>query len=290
MRLRARRNPVAAARRRHLRRGHLLAEALCALALSGVLAVTAAVALGGARRSLARMDALASTARASRESLTIAASLLRDADPIILLGDTAVSLATLVGLGAVCDLEVGGRAIMLPPATVANDSPLFSRSQPVEPGDLLAVLVVDSLARSSRWATTVVDSVSERVAASPCGVSEGWMHVNDLGATRLRLRLRDSLPAEMQRGAPVRVARPGRLALYHAGSGEWMLGWRRCDAAFVSATCGAIQPVAGPLRSPAAGGLRFTREGTIGLTLRASGLSPAQGDSLFVRILPVVAP
>ena len=34
-----------------------------------------------------------------------------------------------------------------------------------------------------------------------------------------------------------------------------MLGWRRCSTDF--AICGVVQPVAGPLRTPAAGGLRI---------------------------------
>lgn len=270
------------------RGGYLLAEALCALALAGVLTVTAAVALSGARRSLARMDALSTASRASRESVTIVAALLRDAESITLLGDTAVSLATLLGLGAVCDLEGNGRAIMVPPAVVTAASPIFSRAQQLEPGDLISVLVVDTVARSSRWIATVVDTVSERVAASPCGVSDGWVHPSDAGAARLRLAVRDSLPMEMQRGAPVRLSRPGRLALYHAGSGDWMLGWRRCDAS--GAICGAIQPVAGPLRSPGAAGLRFRREGVQGVTVLTMGLPPARGDSVFVRTVPVLAP
>ena len=46
-----------------------------------------------------------------------------------------------------------------------------------------------------------------------------------------------------------------RFTLYHAGNGDWMLGWRRC--APISLVCGVVQPVAGPLRPPSSGGLRI---------------------------------
>lgn len=237
-----------------LRGGHLLAEALCALALGGVLAATAAVALGNVRRSLASSEAVSRERRTAREAASIAATLLRDAESLAIHGDTATSAAFLVATSAACDVESSRRAILLPPHAVSSGSAITARAQAIEAGDLISLLSTDSLAGAGAWVTTVIDTVGERASSSPCGPLEGWTVAADGSATRLRLALRDPLPDDVRTGAAVRITRRGRLSLYHAGSGDWMLGWRRCA---VDGTCGASQPVAGPLVTPARGGLRF---------------------------------
>lgn len=254
------------------RRGALLAEALCALALAGVLAAVAGVALGAARRALATTDALTSAERAGQEAAAIAVALLRDADSLALLADTGVAFALPVATGVVCALEP--EAIWLPPVRARSGRPFTLRAQPVEAGDLVRVLVVDSVAVGARWVgDLVVDTVTERIGSPGCDAGDGWVAAEDAAEVRLRLRVTGPLPADLAIGAPVRVARRGRLALYHAGGGDWMLGWRRC--ASDGAGCGAIQPVAGPLRSPAAGGFRLARDAEGTLTVQARGVPPA---------------
>lgn len=264
----------------HRRRGHLLAEALCALALSGVLAAAAALSLGAARRAMASTDRLASAERSSREAVSIIAALMKDADSVVVEGDTAAALSVTIGVGAVCARS--GNAIMLPPMDVSAGGPIAARAQPIEAGDLISILMVDSLAIGAYWVHTLVDSVSERTMSSPCGATEGWATPADAGATRLRLVLRDTPSADMPIGAPVRLLRRGRLSLYHAGRGDWMLGWRRCAAD--GSGCGAIQPVAGPLRTPGAGGLRLRVDVAAGtILIAASGLPPARPAHLTIR-------
>ncbi|HVH38933.1 MAG TPA: hypothetical protein VM764_02830 [Gemmatimonadaceae bacterium] len=265
----------------HLPRGYLLVEALCALALSGVLALSAALALGSARRSMASAARLASAERSGREAVSIIAALLHDSRSVTIEGDTAASLSLTIAMGAVCARD--GMAILLPPTAVGSGTALTARGQPVEVGDLLSILVVDSLALGARWEESLVDSVTVRTTASPCGSADGWGLPADDGSPRLRLVLRDSLPGALQAGAPVRVSRRGRVSLYESGTGDWMIGWRRCaDVLPSGVACGVIQPVAGPLRGPGSG-LQLSVDSTAGLfSIEAAGLPPARPTSMTV--------
>lgn len=265
------------------RAGHLLAEALCALALGGVLIATAAVSLGNVRRALTTSDAVARERRVAREGASIAAALLRDADAPVVLDDTAASALFLVALGAACDIEASRRAIRLPPHNVTSGAPITTMTQAVEAGDVISLLATDSLGRNGAWITTVVDTVGTSAITTPCGPLEGWTTPADAGAQRLRLALRDSLPDVVRLGAPVRITRPGRLALYHAGSGDWMLGWRRCAT---DGSCGASQPVAGPFLTPGREGLTVRLDGAVlTVTARAAPTGVADSAAAIVHAL-----
>jgi type II secretory pathway pseudopilin PulG len=252
------------------RAGHLLAEALCALALSGVLAAAAAVALSGVRRRTAASDARAESTRAAREAALIVAALAPDAEQVRLEGDTALALDVRIAASVACG--VGPAFLTLPPSAVASERPLTIRSQPIEAGDEIAVLVRDSADVAGRWWHARLDSVQSRASAEPCGSALGWVAPEDAAAARLVVFTTPVPEAAIVPGAPVRIGRAGRLALYPSGSGEWMLGWRRC--AGMPRTCGAIQPVAGPLRTPGSGGLRLRwdpAEGGLVVEARAPG-------------------
>lgn len=266
------------------RRGYLLAEALCALALSGVLAAAAALSLSSARRAMAKTSQLAAAERASRESVSVIASILRESASVTVEGDTAASFAYVVAIGAVC--EHAGRVVILPPVD-GQPAALTARAQPVEAGDMVSVLVVDSLALGAVWVNIVVDSVTQRTTAGSCGASNGWTLPADDGAVRLRLVLAGALPPQTPAGAPVRVLRRGRFSLYASGTGDWMLGWRRCSFLLSDALgCGAIQPVAGPLRTPGAGGLRLNANPLLGtIHVEARGLGPGTMRSSQMTVL-----
>lgn len=278
--------PGASAPRSRRRPGYLLAEALCALALAGLLAAAAAISLGAARRAMASTDRLTSAERAARESVSVIASVLRESASVTVEDDAAVSFAHVIALGAAC--EIDGRSIVLPPLDVSVATPLVARAQPVEPGDLVSVLVVDSLAVGATWVSAVVDTVSERTVAGSCGTADGWTQPADDAAMRWRFVLRTPLPPGTQPGAPVRVLRRGRLSLYVSGSGAWMLGWRRCAFLVPDAVgCGAIQPVAGPLRTPGGGGLQLEADALAGIVrvqARGSGSATARPSEMTVLL------
>lgn len=271
---------------RRIPRGYLLAEALCALALAGVLAAAAATTLGAARRAMRSASERAAAERSSREAVSVIASVLRESFSVTVEGDTAVAFAQVIALGVIC--ERSGAAIVLPPLEVSVATPLVARGQPVEPGDMVSVLVVDSLAIGATWVNAIVDTVSERSVAGSCGAADGWTQPSDDGAMRWRLMLRSPLPPSLQVGAPVRVLRRGRLSLYASGSGAWMLGWRRCAFLLPDAVgCGGIQPVAGPLRTPAGGGLRLEADALariINIEARGAGIPDARATEMMVLL------
>lgn len=239
----------------------MLAEALCALVLAILLGVACATALTGVRRAMVTAESRARAERGGREALQVVMALARDADSVVVLGDTAVELTVRIASGVVCARD--STSITLPPARIAVGPALVARSQPVEAGDELRVLIRDTLVGPLRWERLMIDTVSERAGEIPCGSATGFVAATDAASPRLRIVPR-SLSVAVRPGVPVRAGRRGRLAVYYVGRGEWMLGWRRCAAG----TCGVVQPVAGPLRSPSAGGFFVETVGTGSLLVR----------------------
>lgn len=231
-----------------LRRGHLLAEALCALALAGLLAAVAAATLRVAQASARRTEREERGLRAEQETVAVVAQALRLGDAPTLRGDTAVEVDLLLGSAVVCAREP--MALVVPPVGQVAGA-LTALGLPLAADDLVALRIG---ADDDSWWFAAVDSVQDRLATGACDVADGWQAASATPARVLRLVLTDSIPDEADIGAELRVLRRGRLALYHAGSGDWMLGFRRCHP-FIE-ICGVIQPIAGPLRTPAAGGLR----------------------------------
>jgi hypothetical protein len=259
--------------RRRARRGYLLAEALCALALAGLLAAAAAMLLTGARRSLHASERRDRAERAERETLAILRESLAGADGIILRGDTAVEFDLLVGTGVVCAREA--MALVLPPPTVRSGLPLTTIAQPLGPEDVVAVRTSE-VADEEVWWIGAVDSAQVRLLPGVCDAGSGWRATEDADAALLRLVLVNPLPPEVESGAPVRIGQRGRFTLYHAGGGSWMFGWRRCHPWLD--VCGPVQPIAGPLRPPSAGGLRLRWEdGASGLAVLVTGADGGRG-------------
>lgn len=231
-----------------MRRGHTLAEALCALALGGLIAVASGLSLTAARRALERAEFRDIGGRAERESVAIVRRALASGAAPTARGDTAVELDLLVGAGVAC--AVGRYELSVPwPA----EGGLTAMPQLPVPDDLVAVR--GWAEGETDWSYALVDSVTTRVAPGVCAAADGWRAGEDASNPLLRLVLVDSLPEGLEPGAEMRIYRRGRFALYHAGGGDWMLGWRRCHP--WTAACSPIQPVAGPLQPPGAGGFRI---------------------------------
>lgn len=232
-----------------MRPGHSLVEALCALALSGVLAAVAVGTLRVSRTSAAAAERLERGVRAEREAMAVLSSALRTGGPPTLRGDTAVELDVLLGVSVICATEP--RAVLLPPRRESASSLSVIGAEP-SPDDLVAVRLADG---SDSWWFAAIDSAGLS-APGACGAAAGWQQASAAEQLALRLVLQDSLPLALMPGDEVRLLRRSRFALYHSGSGAWMLGYRRCHPYLE--LCGVIQPVVGPLRTPASGGLRLT--------------------------------
>ncbi|MBL8998428.1 MAG: hypothetical protein JNL44_14030 [Gemmatimonadetes bacterium] len=269
------------------RRGHLLVEALCALALSGVLAATAALALSGVRRSVRAADLRAESVRGGRDALLVMTALLRDAEGVQVEAETAIVLSVRTGSSVVCARD--SLSISIPPVPAVPGSvadPVTVRAQPIEWGDRVAVLMRDSVSGAVDWWRGEVDSVEVRRPAPGCGVAGGWIPLADSAQPGVRMFTSPLPPGVIEPGAPARIARQGRLSLYPS-SGEWMLGWRRCVG--TPPRCGVVQPVAGPLRTPGTGGLRVRPAGPPGgvaLEVRVPGDATLLQSLVTLRAAP----
>lgn len=246
------------------RRGHLLVEALCALALMGVLAVAAASALRRAQQTLLTTEREARAARGAREAIAIATAMVQDASQPTAVGDTAIDFRLPIATGVTCD-RIAGDAVLPPESPFSSG--FMSAAQRVEPGDLLRWRAVDSLTGVVAWREARIDSVFSVAAGAACPVG---LYVAATDGARARTGLRLDGSASPSAGTPVRVHRPGRLVLYRS-AGEWMLGWRRCAGGL----CGVVQPIAGPLLSAAHGGFRVQVDsGGVGLEVRYDRTRP----------------
>lgn len=251
-----------------LRDGHTLAEALCALALGGVVAAAAGLMLGSARRALEQAEEHITGGRAEREAVAIVRKAMATGDAIVLHGDTAVELDLLIGVSLLCGVET--RALLLPPQRTSGSASLTALPQLPARDDIVLVRQFDGTPES-RWWHAALDSVIERRIPGQCTASDGWRAPVDSAARLLRLVVSDSIPAEFAPGSEVRILRRGRFALYPIGGDEWALGWRRCHP--FSGACGTIQPLASPLRSPGASGFRVAAQNDAAVwTISASGI------------------
>jgi hypothetical protein len=254
-----------------------------ALTLSAVVAAAAAGALGGAERYMRAARAASTARRTLREAEAVLASELRAAsgDSLRVRGDTAMDFLGLVGVSVAC--VASGAVLVLPPDVAADGLPYTSWRASPEVGDLVAVF---DTAGGGAWRTALVDSVATRADGAGCGPSSGLVSAADSAAREpaTRLQLSAVLSPTVPAGAPVRVLRSGRYALTHSGDGRWALSYRRCGGG----SCGAAQPVAGPLAAPADSGLRFTSvagEGRVEAALRAPPGTPhAAQQSVVLRV------
>lgn len=232
-----------------------MVEALCALALGGVLAAAAGLMLASTRRSLEAAESRTVGGRAEREAVAIVRKAMLAGESIVLHGDTAVELDLLIGASVVCASET--QALVLPPTRPTASAALSALPQLPTADDVVLVRRFDGTPEGAWW-HAVVDSVAERRAPEHCRSSDGWRSVVDSAVPLVRLVLEDSVPVDIEPGAEVRVLRRGRFALYHIGRGEWAMGWRRCHP--WNGACGSIQPIASPLRAPSAAGFRIVSD------------------------------
>lgn len=156
--------------------------------------------------------------------------------------DSSVAYLATVGVAVACGR--GPTSIDLAAPAIASGAVLTWWNTSPQAGDT-AVILDDGPAYADvddRWHHVPLVAVASLTGA--CSGSPWLDPVADAGRVGWRLILGDTLPATVIPGAPVRILRPERLALYRSGS-EWMLGWTEWNAA--AAAWNAIQPVAGPL-------------------------------------------
>src|SRR5262245_21017566 len=160
--------------------------------------------------------------------------------------DTSLEIRATIASAVVCD--TGGAAIILAPAI--NDIASFaSIVTTIEPGDSAWLLSLND--STETWTPHRIDAVRSG-GASQCDARGPTLDAA-IDAPRVALALDGATSAWI--GTPVRVTRPLRYSLYRSGNGMWWLGQR--DWSPDGAQFNTIQPIAGPLLSPALRGLRF---------------------------------
>jgi hypothetical protein len=264
------------------RRGAVIAEMIVALVISCVVAALAASALLAAERRLRAGSGASDASRVEQDVELVLRSELRASlgDSLVLRGDTAIEVLAHVGTSVVCSW--GGRVLTVPPSQSSTGVPLSRWRYTPAAGDLL--YVSDSTTRA--WGRYVVDSAVVRVDAAGCPPSTGFESRADSVLRRpvTRLVLTGALAEGLVVGSPVRIVRRGRWGLVRGTDKRWELAYRSCD---LPGRCGASQPVAGPLASPADSGLRvrLMPTGEVALAIR-SAQSVVLGRAALMVVVP----
>jgi hypothetical protein len=246
---------VRAGHTRLRRAGSTLAELLVASTVALALVTLAASVLAATRRHATRIDAR----RQARAQLAQGAALLRaelrgasgdgtapEGSDLRVARDTALELRVLVG-GAVACAGSEGAVLELPAASRDDAPPFAAWGDAPQPGDVALVhdAGVQPGADDDTWHARAVTAVE----AGECRTGPFAAAARG-DAPRHRLRLDAALPLSVREGAPVRVLRWRRYALYRTGDGEWMLGQRAWEGAALAPP----QPAAGPFADAAGGG------------------------------------
>jgi type II secretory pathway pseudopilin PulG len=253
------------------RPGFTLAELLIALACAAVLlAVIASIALRQQRLFAELADNAAMTGRLREVMATLpidlravspAAGDVREAH------DTSLEIRATIASAVVCD--TGGRSLTLGPAPAGADA-FAAYLAAIAASD--SAWLLDVRTAAEQWIPRRITSVSSTTA--PRCATGGPATSGAFTATVIAL---DTLwPGRA--GTVVRVTRPVRYSLYRSSDGSWQLGAR--DWNTTSLRLNTIQPVAGPLLSPSAGGLVFSYIDSAGAVV-ANPADPQAGLALI---------
>lgn len=247
------------------RSGTSLAELLVALVMAGVVMATAMRGLSVHLRIQRMREARVRTQQAVADvAQVLRVESSRAVAPPVLRGDTGIDLTVLRGAPRACEASSSR-------VTVSNKEAWWDTPRV---GD--AVTGRDTLTRGV-WQTTIA-AVGSQSASAGC----------PFGGVRLTLATVPPMTVPLT-ATPLQVMHTERFVLYRAADGFWWFGQRAC-----AATCGAAQPVAGPLQSPDRAGLRFAsytdesgRRLAIDLTVRASDVEVTATQNMRLPVVGV---
>ncbi len=228
------------------RRGSSLLELLVALPIAALLAAAAAAALIASWRLVRAGNASMGSAHEFRHAQSVLEADVRPLHAADLreIRDTVIEFDAMMGVGLICAVTTTGRVDLI--SVDPLDDRGISWASSVQGGDLVHAWSRDSTARYSLTAqrTTLVDaSWGSSCAAAPW--TSGWSDVRIV-----RLTLSNAIASMLVVGSALTIKRRTRVSLYRSGT-EWFLGRRTHNGV----SWDVIQPVAGPFRSPAIGGM-----------------------------------
>jgi len=249
-----------------------LIELLVALALFGVVGTATLRALDRQARFHSGILAILESRSQHAAAHEAVAVELRGASSrsgdIAVLSDSSIVFRLPVGTGVVCG--IAPTTIDLAPDSIASGQSLARFRTTPQPGDTAWLFDEGSKDVSSddTWVGVPVTLATRTTGSCPTGPLLD--PVRDAGFPAWRLSYSGVVPATIVAGAPVRLTRMARFALYRGGTGEHWLGFTEWQP--VTGTWITIQPVSGPYlpynaASPPASGIALQARDSSGTPL-----------------------
>jgi type II secretory pathway pseudopilin PulG len=180
---------------------------------------------------------------------------------ILVASDSSIDFMVNVGTGVVCEV-VDGATVALPPLDLASGQTLTSwfGSEPPAQGSTVYIYndSIDAGGVDDRWQKFTLSSISED--ASKCPAT--FTRVEDLPKKRELLHLTSDealdpvtggpLSQYINVGAPVRILKPVRYALFQYTDGKWYLGYATYNT--TTSAYDPLEPVSGPYDPYSGGG------------------------------------
>ncbi|MES2178680.1 MAG: hypothetical protein V4550_12545 [Gemmatimonadota bacterium] len=214
------------------RRGATLIELVVAISLASVVLGTATASLLRQQQTHARIGSVSSADAQTGITTSVLASQLAMLDLTAgdllpsAASDTALQVRAPVAISFACTTNVGSTTLTPDESSTIS---LSGYTSPIRTGDTLWWL------GDSAWTGREITSLADVEARCTTPISATG------ASTRIGISAPDTIPG----GAPIRVTRQTRYALYKSGDGSWQLGFREWNTASGAFT--SPQPVAGPL-------------------------------------------
>ena len=291
--------PAAASR---ARRGFTLVEVIIVLVIFGIVGGVITRVILRQQRFYQGVNQIMTNRSQLRQAISVLPVDLRSlssiGDDVLAVSDSGIEIQMHVASGIMCQRN-GGDEITLPPLTLANGQTLTSFTQRPAFGDVMYVYNDSSAVGNGddRWqmfeVLDVLNSTTRCLGPSFVNVAL------DAGKTRTVLRVSSTEPNDpvtfgpisqyITVGAPVRIVRRARYALFQDTDSKWYLGFAEWDKATNSYN--ALAAVSGPYEpyvsgAGAASGLGFRYYDNSGTEI-ASGA--AQADRRRIARIDLVA-
>lgn len=247
-------------------------ELLIALACAAVVCGTIAAIALRQQRLFAELADNAAAAGRVREVIATLPIDLRALSPaagdVSEARDTSLEVRATIASAVTCDTIGGatGRSLILGHSLVGAET-YASYLATIAAGDTAWLL--DARDTAEHWIPRRITSVSSTTATA-CGRGAPVASGASFTATVVAL---DTL-APARPGSVIRVTRPVRYSLYKSSDGSWQVGAR--DWNTTTLRLNAVQPIAGPLLSPAGRGLVFSYFDSAGAVV-ANPADPSAG-------------
>ena len=254
------------------RRGFSLIELMISLAIAGIVLGAAYKLLLANQRFYRSQSVISDVQTNVREAALILSSELREISPvggdIQLMTDTAITINAMRALGFVCSVPdmILGRIVI-------KDATIFKYRDIDATRDSVFIFREGNTARSSddRWLRGKVSSKT----AQNCTDGSAGTRVGMSGLVGGAFTQMDSVSI----GAPVRTFETINYRIYDDGTGIYWLGMRQ----WVSGAWTTTAAVAGPLRSPANGGIQFVYYDSTGAATATASLVRSIGVTVRGR-------